>query len=67
MAKGLTMVGEAGPELVNFNQPARVFSNPATQRMMGAAGAAGGDVVFKISGDELVGILSRKGQKKNYF
>jgi hypothetical protein len=27
----------------------------------------GGEVVFKISGDELVGVLSRKGQKKNYF
>ena len=30
MAKGLTIVGEKGPELVNFTAPGRVFSNSAS-------------------------------------
>ena len=66
IAKGLALVGEAGPELVEFNSRARVYSNPQTQRLM-AGGMTGGEVVFRISGDELIGILSRQDEKKNYF
>ncbi len=65
MASGLTLVGEAGPELVNFTQPARVHSAPATQRLLGGGG--GGEVVFHISGDSLVGVLNQKQTKKEYF
>lgn len=64
VASGLALVGEAGPELVNFDSPSRVMSAPATRGLL--AGGAG-EVVFRISGDELVGILSRMGEKKNYF
>ncbi len=32
---GLAWVGEAGKELVHFNQPARVYSNRETERLLG--------------------------------
>ena len=67
MASGMTLVGEAGPELVNFSQPARVHSAPATQRLLGLGGGGGGEVVFHISGDSLVGVLNQKQSKKEYF
>jgi hypothetical protein len=68
VASGFSLVGEAGPELVQFGQPSRVYSNPQTQRLLGGGGmGGGGEVVFRIEGDELVGILGRHQEKKNYF
>jgi len=40
---GWAMVGEQGPELVRFNQPAQVFNNTDTRSMMG-----GGDTIVKV-------------------
>lgn len=34
-ASGWSMVGEEGPELVNFGSGARVYSNPDSQKMLG--------------------------------
>jgi hypothetical protein len=44
-------VGEEGPELVRFNQPARVFSNRRSQEMM-HGGAQEVKVTIEISGDD---------------
>jgi hypothetical protein len=38
MAFGTTLVGERGPELVNFTQPGMVFSNDRSRRMMQGLG-----------------------------
>ena len=35
VARGLSLVGEKGPELVNFGSPSRVFSNAESSGMMG--------------------------------
>ena len=35
LARGLTLVGEQGPELVDFRQTARVYSAPQTQELLG--------------------------------
>jgi tetratricopeptide (TPR) repeat protein len=52
VASGLAMVGERGPELVQFLQPARVYSNPDTKRILSEIGgmrvpalASGGVVI----------------------
>ena len=37
---GLTMVGEEGPELVNLNKGAKVYSNEKTGRMMAGGGSS---------------------------
>ena len=37
---GLTWVGERGPELVNLNKGAKVFSNKESMNMMGSGGAS---------------------------
>jgi hypothetical protein len=39
IAEGWSMVGERGPELVNFSQPGRVYTANETGRMMGGGGA----------------------------
>lgn len=36
---GLALVGERGPELINFNRGGRVYNNRDTQRMMSGGGA----------------------------
>lgn len=36
---GLALVGETGPELINFNRGGRVYNNRDTQRMMNGGGA----------------------------
>ena len=47
LASGLTLVGERGPELVDFRRPAQVYSTDALARAFSAAGAGGGvTVVF---------------------
>ena len=35
LAQGMTLVGEEGPEVVNFGSPAQVYSNEDSQKMMG--------------------------------
>jgi len=40
---GLALVGEAGPELVNFNKPAAIYSAQRTSNMMG-----GEEVAFEV-------------------
>jgi hypothetical protein len=37
---GLAMVGEQGPELVNFSKPAQIYSSGDTQKLMGAEAAS---------------------------
>ena len=39
-ASGITLVGERGPELVDFGQGARVYNNPSTRSMMGGSPGA---------------------------
>ncbi|MFI3137458.1 MAG: hypothetical protein QX197_11860, partial [Methylococcaceae bacterium] len=40
-AGGLALVGERGPELINFNQPGQVYTAPQTRSILGGSG--GGD------------------------
>jgi hypothetical protein len=40
---GLALVGEAGPELVNFNKPAAIYSSQRTSNMIG-----GEEVAFEV-------------------
>ena len=42
---GLTVVGEGGPELADFDRPARVYSNDALQRALQPGGGGGGQVI----------------------
>ena len=44
----MTLVGEAGPEIVNLPTGSRVRSNPDTRRMMSGSGGGGGPVVIEI-------------------
>ena len=44
-ARGLAVVGERGPELVDFTAPGRVYSN---DRLRELAGAGGGSVTVNI-------------------
>lgn len=58
----MTLVGEAGPELVDLPAGSRVRSNPDTRRLMGDPGTAGGStLVLQSSGrrvdDMLIEIL----------
>jgi hypothetical protein len=59
---GLTLVGERGAELIDLPSGSRVYSNPESRRMMG-----GGEVVFRIEGDTLVGVLNNNGRRKNSY
>lgn len=40
LASGWTVVGEEGPELARFDDPARIYSNAESTRMLAAAGTA---------------------------
>lgn len=51
---GLAMVGEKGPELVNLPRGSAVHTNRESMGMMN-----GGEVVFRIQGQELYGVLKR--------
>lgn len=64
MASGLTLVGEAGPELVQFNQPARVYSNPQTARLLGTQSQT---QRIEIEGDKLVILLEKLGVTSSYM
>jgi TP901 family phage tail tape measure protein len=44
-ASGLTLVGERGPELVDFRSPAQVFSNEDSREILG-----GGDIIINFNG-----------------
>lgn len=48
IASGLSLVGERGPELVNFAQPSRVFSNAESSAMFGMAGRDMGQVIQRL-------------------
>ena len=40
---GLALVGERGPELINFDQPGQVYTAPQTRSIFGAGRGGGGD------------------------
>jgi len=49
------IVGERGPELFVPNMPGSIVPN---HRLSGVSGGMGGNVVFRISGNSLVGVLA---------
>jgi hypothetical protein len=51
---GMALVGERGPELVNLPRGSQVYSNSKSKGMMG------GEVVFRIEGNTLVGVLNKQ-------
>lgn len=54
----MTLVGEAGPELVDLAPGSRVRSNPDTRRALGAqAGSGGSTLLFKSSGRRVDDLL----------
>lgn len=56
----MTLVGEAGPELVQLPTGSRVRSNPDTRRILGAGGGAGGpmpSLMIDAAGDDLSQLL----------
>lgn len=55
----LTMVGEAGPELVRLPPGSHVRSNPDTRRMLGGNGGGGGParIMIDAAGDDLSRLL----------
>lgn len=65
MTEGLTLVGEQGPELIDASSPSRVYSAPATKRLLGAQSTS--DVVFKIKGDYLIGVSQNANKKNSYI
>lgn len=50
--KGLAIVGEAGPELVDFKGGERVYNNRNTQKMLAGAGAGAGNT-FNVTFNNL--------------
>lgn len=48
MASGLRVLGEYGPELVQFDQPARVYTAEQTRAVMAGGGAGGLSLTFNI-------------------
>lgn len=56
----MTLVGEAGPELVQLPTGSRVRSNPDTRRILGAGGGTGGpmpSLMIDAAGDDLSQLL----------
>lgn len=55
LRRGLTMVGEGGPELADLAAGSHVYSNPDTRQMLRSAPTGGGPVVleFRSSGSEI--------------
>lgn len=60
---GLALVGESGPELVNLPRGSQVFSNSQSRNMLSGSN----EVVFKIQGETLVGVLNKYGRKVNNY
>jgi hypothetical protein len=58
---GLSLVGEKVAELVNLTAGSRVYSNSQSKGMLG------GEVVFRIQGAELVGVLNNSQRRNNLF
>lgn len=58
---GLSLVGERGPELVNLPKGAQVYNSRQTSSMLG-----GGEVVFRIEGTTLVGVLNKQNKIMSY-
>jgi len=61
---GTALVGELGPELVNLPRGSDVIPNNKLGGMGGDG--MGGEVVFRIEGRELVGILKREGKNSKF-
>ena len=47
--RGLTVVGERGPELVDFDRPSRVYPNQALQRALSPSGGGGQRLVLNFA------------------
>ena len=61
MAYGTTLVGERGPELVDFTQPGMVYSADRTRRLMQGLGqGAGAGPANPVRGGQVVNIDNRK-------
>lgn len=61
MAYGTTLVGERGPELVDFTQPGMVYSADRTRRLMQGLGqGAGAGPANPVRGGQVVHIDNRK-------
>ena len=52
VAKGLALVGERGPELINVGSPSRIFSNPETERIL--AGGRGLTIYNTFTGNTIM-------------
>jgi len=57
VAQGPAIVGENGPELVNFGEPSRVFPSDETSRMMGAV--TQNNTIY-VNNDATAEMMSRK-------
>lgn len=60
---GLTWVGERGPELVNLNRGAQVFSNQKSMDMLGGASAGGGVLEVRLGEGLEANLLSKAGSQ----
>jgi hypothetical protein len=61
MAYGTTLVGERGPELVDFTQPGMVYSADRTRRLIQGLGqGAGAGAANPVRGGQVVNIDNRK-------
>lgn len=58
---GMAVVGERGAELVNLPAGSRVFNNTQSRGMLG------GEVVFRIEGNALVGVLNNHNRRSQSF
>ncbi|MEU0236785.1 hypothetical protein ABZ234_03775 [Nocardiopsis sp. NPDC006198] len=58
VASGWAVVGERGPELARFDDPARVYSNAESARMLATAGKATGQASTSTPASPLVGSQS---------
>jgi hypothetical protein len=62
MAKGWTVVGEEGPELAHFSQPAEIVSHPISKKMVqGLTGKVPGFAGGTLSYAQLVSLARRVG------
>lgn len=57
-ASGLTLVGERGPEVVDFNSPAQVYSNDQLRRSLSTGGAGKGSptIIYNIQSSDGPGV-----------
>lgn len=61
---GLALVGEQGPELINFNRGGQVYNNRDTVKMLGGGGSRGAlDATVTVEGDKLL-VLMREMERR---